>query len=67
VIQAPDSFCPSSEFYFALNPEGHETHDGIEVNAEGKADKLAAADGFGNGHSRDFRLTQAHRPSTTSR
>ena len=41
VIQAPDSFCPASEFYgpgdLCFEEQGHETHDGIEVNAEGKA------------------------------
>jgi iron complex outermembrane receptor protein len=40
-IQAPDSFCTASEFYgpgdLCFEEEGHETHDGIEVNAEGKA------------------------------
>lgn len=41
IIQAPDSFCPASIFNgpgdqcFEL--DGHETHDGIELNAEGKA------------------------------
>jgi iron complex outermembrane receptor protein len=41
VIQAPDSFCTASEFYapgdLCFESEGRETHDGIEVNAEGKA------------------------------
>ena len=41
VIQAPDSFCTASEFYapgdLCFEEEGRETHDGIEVNAEGKA------------------------------
>jgi iron complex outermembrane recepter protein len=41
VIQAPDSFCPASEFYgpgdLCFESEGHETNDGVEVNAEGKA------------------------------
>lgn len=41
VIQAPDSFCTASEFNapgdLCFESEGHETHDGIEVNAEGKA------------------------------
>jgi iron complex outermembrane receptor protein len=41
VIQAPDSFCPSSEFYgpgdLCFESRGHETHDGIELNAQGKA------------------------------
>lgn len=45
VIQAPDSFCPINYTTGApVNPgdlcfesEGHDTHDGIEVNAEGKA------------------------------
>jgi iron complex outermembrane receptor protein len=41
VIQSPDSFCPASEFYgpgdLCFEEEGRETHDGIEVNAEGKA------------------------------
>jgi iron complex outermembrane receptor protein len=41
VIQAPDSFCPASEFYapgdLCFEQEGHETHDGVELNAEGKA------------------------------
>ena len=41
VIQAPDSFCAASEFYgpgdLCFESEGRETHDGVEVNAEGKA------------------------------
>jgi iron complex outermembrane recepter protein len=41
VIQAPDSFCPASEFTgpgtLCFEEEGRETHDGVEVNAEGKA------------------------------
>jgi len=41
VIQAPDSFCTSDEFYapgdLCFESEGRETHDGIELNAEGKA------------------------------
>ncbi|MGD0788501.1 MAG: TonB-dependent siderophore receptor [Terracidiphilus sp.] len=41
VIQAPDSFCTASEFNapgdLCFESEGRETHDGIEVNAEGKA------------------------------
>jgi iron complex outermembrane recepter protein len=41
VIQAPDSFCPASIFNgpgdLCFESEGHETHDGIELNAEGKA------------------------------
>jgi iron complex outermembrane receptor protein len=41
VIQAPDSFCTASEFTgpgtLCFEEQGHETHDGIEVNAEGKA------------------------------
>jgi len=41
VIQAPDSFCTASEFNapgdLCFESEGHETHEGIEVNAEGKA------------------------------
>jgi iron complex outermembrane receptor protein len=41
MIQAPDSFCTASEFYgpgdLCFEEEGHETHDGIELNAEGKA------------------------------
>jgi iron complex outermembrane receptor protein len=41
VIQSPDSFCTSNEFNapgdLCFESEGRETHDGIEVNAEGKA------------------------------
>ncbi len=41
VIQAPDSFCNANEFYgpgdLCFESEGRETHDGVEVNAEGKA------------------------------
>jgi iron complex outermembrane receptor protein len=41
VIQAPDSFCTASEFNapgdICFESEGRETHNGIEVNAEGKA------------------------------
>jgi iron complex outermembrane receptor protein len=40
-IQAPDSFCPSGEFNapgdLCFESAGHETHDGVEMNAEGKA------------------------------
>jgi iron complex outermembrane receptor protein len=40
-IQAPDSFCTASEFNgpgdLCFEEEGRETHDGVEVNAEGKA------------------------------
>jgi iron complex outermembrane receptor protein len=41
VIQAPDSVCPASEFAgpgtLCFEEQGRETHDGVEVNAEGKA------------------------------
>jgi iron complex outermembrane receptor protein len=41
VIEAPDSFCTASEFYgpgdLCFESEGRETHDGMELNAEGKA------------------------------
>jgi iron complex outermembrane receptor protein len=41
VIQSSDTFCTSSEFYgpgdLCFESEGHETNDGIELNAEGKA------------------------------
>jgi iron complex outermembrane receptor protein len=41
VVQAPDSFCPVGVFNapgdLCFESEGHETHDGIELNAEGKA------------------------------
>jgi iron complex outermembrane receptor protein len=41
VIDAPDNFCPESEFggwgTLCFESEGRETHDGVEVNAEGKA------------------------------
>jgi iron complex outermembrane receptor protein len=41
VIQAPDSVCTTSEFSgpgtLCFESEGRETHDGIELNAEGKA------------------------------
>jgi iron complex outermembrane receptor protein len=41
VIQASDSFCSLSEFTapgdLCFEAEGRETHDGIELNAEGKA------------------------------
>jgi iron complex outermembrane receptor protein len=41
VIQAPDSFCTADEFYgpgdLCFESEGRETHNGIELNAEGKA------------------------------
>jgi iron complex outermembrane receptor protein len=40
-IQAPDNFCTANEFNgpgdLCFEREGRETHDGIEVNAEGKA------------------------------
>jgi iron complex outermembrane receptor protein len=41
IIQTPDAFCTPDEFFgpgdqcFEL--QGHETHDGLEVNAQGKA------------------------------
>jgi iron complex outermembrane receptor protein len=41
IVQAPDSFCTANEFYapgdLCFEADGHETHDGIEMNAEGKA------------------------------
>jgi len=41
VIQAPDAFCTASEFNapgdLCFERQGRETHDGIEINAEGKA------------------------------
>jgi iron complex outermembrane receptor protein len=41
VIQAPDSFCTPNEFNnpgdLCFESEGRETHDGMEVSAEGKA------------------------------
>jgi len=41
VISAPDAFCTASEFYgpgdLCFESEGHETHSGVEVNAQGKA------------------------------
>ena len=41
VIQAPDSYCTASEFNapgdLCFESEGRETHDGIELNAQGKA------------------------------
>jgi iron complex outermembrane receptor protein len=41
VIQAPDSICTASEFggpgTLCFESEGRETHDGVELNAEGKA------------------------------
>jgi iron complex outermembrane receptor protein len=41
VLQQADSFCPASEFNapgdLCFEQQGRETHDGIEVNAEGKA------------------------------
>jgi iron complex outermembrane receptor protein len=41
VIQAPDTFCTASEFTapgdLCFEQEGRETHNGIELNAQGKA------------------------------
>jgi iron complex outermembrane receptor protein len=43
IIAGPDSFCPAEVFdptastNICFEQEGHETHDGIELNAEGKA------------------------------
>ena len=41
VIQAPDSFCTASDFSgpgdLCFEPEGRETHNGLELNAQGKA------------------------------
>ncbi len=40
-IQAPDSFCTASEFSgpgdMCFESDGRETHDGLELNAQGKA------------------------------
>ena len=37
-LQGPDNFCPSgSAGDLCFESEGHETHDGIELNAQGKA------------------------------
>lgn len=40
VIQTPDSFCPASEFSspgdLCFEEQGHQTDDGLELNAEGK-------------------------------
>lgn len=41
VIQAPDSFCPASEFSapgdLCFESEGRETHNGVELSASGQA------------------------------
>ncbi len=41
VISAPDAFCTANEFTapgdLCFESQGHETHDGVEVGAEGKA------------------------------
>ena len=41
VIQAPDSFCPANEFSgpgdLCFEAEGRETHNGVELSAQGKA------------------------------
>jgi iron complex outermembrane receptor protein len=41
VIAASDTFCTADEFYgpgdLCFESEGHETHDGVELSAEGKA------------------------------
>ncbi len=41
VIQTPDSFCPASEFSgpgdLCFESDGRETHNGVELNAQGKA------------------------------
>jgi len=41
VIQEPDSFCPADVFQnpgdLCFESEGHETHNGVELNAQGKA------------------------------
>ncbi|MGH9599034.1 MAG: TonB-dependent siderophore receptor, partial [Terracidiphilus sp.] len=41
VIEAPDSFCPASEFSapgdLCFESEGRETHNGMELSAQGKA------------------------------
>jgi iron complex outermembrane receptor protein len=40
-IQAPDAFCTADQFYGPVDQcfesEGHETHNGVEFNAQGKA------------------------------
>ena len=38
IIAGPDAFCPTGNpGDQCFEPEGHETHDGIELNAQGKA------------------------------
>ncbi len=41
VIQAPDTFCTADQFYgpgdVCFESQGHETHNGFEASAEGKA------------------------------
>jgi iron complex outermembrane recepter protein len=41
VIQAPDAFCTADQFYapgdVCFESQGHETHDGVEASAQGKA------------------------------
>jgi iron complex outermembrane receptor protein len=40
-IQAPDAFCTADQFYGPVDQcfesEGHETHNGVEFNAQGRA------------------------------
>ena len=55
IIAGPDSFCPAGEpAIICFDQEGHETHDGIELNAEGKAANWLRLNGFGRGDERSL-------------
>ena len=49
VIEAPDNYCTANEFYgpgdLCFESEGRETHNGMELNAEGKAENWLRVSG----------------------
>jgi iron complex outermembrane receptor protein len=54
-LEGPDSFCPSGGAGDqCFESQGRETHDGVELNAEGKATNWLRFR-FGGGDARDFR------------
>ena len=62
-LQAPDSFCTTNLAFgedfaagdLCFESDGHETHDGVEVSAQGKSRNLDAVDRFARGDSRAVR------------
>ncbi len=68
VLAGPDSFCPSGNAGdLCFESQGRETHNGFELNAQGKAARLAAASRRPPLSSAPSRRTPARRRSTISR